>query len=68
MTAPTSHLRLGDGVPLLRNPTEAPRHPVRTAERVALLDDLCEGRGELGTWRSGKRRRVSRERPSALTS
>ena len=39
--------RLGYGVWLLPSP-----HPVRVAERVALLDQLTDGRIELGTGRS----------------
>ncbi|MFC4941880.1 LLM class flavin-dependent oxidoreductase [Pseudonocardia sp. GCM10023141] len=45
----TENIRIGHGVALLPNGFN---HPVRVAERVALLDILSNGRMELGTGRS----------------
>jgi hypothetical protein len=50
--AKTSRLRLGYGVRLLPRPYN---HPVRTAESVAVLDLLSDGRVEFGTGRSATR-------------
>jgi len=48
----TSHIRLGYGVRLMPKPYN---HPVRTAESVAVLDLLSDGRVDLGTGRSSTR-------------
>lgn len=45
----TSHIRLGHGVALLPIPFN---HPVRVAERIAVLDIMSNGRVECGTGRS----------------
>jgi alkanesulfonate monooxygenase SsuD/methylene tetrahydromethanopterin reductase-like flavin-dependent oxidoreductase (luciferase family) len=45
----TSHIRLGHGVCLLPIPFN---HPVRVAERIAVLDIMSNGRVECGTGRS----------------
>jgi alkanesulfonate monooxygenase SsuD/methylene tetrahydromethanopterin reductase-like flavin-dependent oxidoreductase (luciferase family) len=45
----TSHIRLGHGVSLLPIPFN---HPVRVAERIAVLDIMSDGRVECGTGRS----------------
>ena len=52
IAAKTSKLRLGYGVRLLPRPYN---HPVRTAESVAVLDLLSDGRVEFGTGRSATR-------------
>jgi alkanesulfonate monooxygenase SsuD/methylene tetrahydromethanopterin reductase-like flavin-dependent oxidoreductase (luciferase family) len=52
IAAKTSTLRLGYGVRLLPKPYN---HPVRTAESVAVLDLLSDGRVEFGTGRSATR-------------
>ncbi|TMA35015.1 MAG: LLM class flavin-dependent oxidoreductase [Deltaproteobacteria bacterium] len=52
IAAKTSRLRLGYGVRLLPRPYN---HPVRTAESVAVLDLLSDGRVEFGTGRSATR-------------
>ena len=43
----TSNIRIGFGVSILPN-----HHPVRIAERVAMVDQLTDGRVEFGTGRS----------------
>jgi alkanesulfonate monooxygenase SsuD/methylene tetrahydromethanopterin reductase-like flavin-dependent oxidoreductase (luciferase family) len=48
----TSKMRLGYGVRLMPKPYN---HPVRTAESVAVLDLLSDGRVEFGTGRSSTR-------------
>ncbi|HVP29668.1 MAG TPA: LLM class flavin-dependent oxidoreductase [Myxococcota bacterium] len=48
----TSRLRLGYGVRLMPQPYN---HPVRTAESVAVLDLLSDGRVDFGTGRSSTR-------------
>jgi len=48
----TSRLRLGYGVRLMPKPYN---HPVRTAESVAVLDLLSDGRVDFGTGRSATR-------------
>ena len=48
----TKNIRLGYGVRLLPKPYN---HPVRTAESVALLDLLSDGRVDFGTGRSASR-------------
>jgi alkanesulfonate monooxygenase SsuD/methylene tetrahydromethanopterin reductase-like flavin-dependent oxidoreductase (luciferase family) len=52
IAARTSRLRLGYGVRLLPRPYN---HPVRTAESVAVLDLVSDGRVEFGTGRSATR-------------
>ena len=52
LAAVTENLRLGYGVRLMPKPYN---HPVRTAESVAVLDLLSNGRVELGTGRSATR-------------
>jgi len=52
IAAKTSTLRLGYGVRLLPKPYN---HPIRTAESVAVLDLLSDGRVEFGTGRSATR-------------
>ena len=52
IAARTSRLRLGYGVRLLPKPYN---HPIRTAESVAVLDLISNGRVELGTGRSSTR-------------
>jgi alkanesulfonate monooxygenase SsuD/methylene tetrahydromethanopterin reductase-like flavin-dependent oxidoreductase (luciferase family) len=52
IAARTSKLRLGYGVRLLPKPYN---HPIRTAESVAVLDLLSDGRVEFGTGRSATR-------------
>ena len=52
IAAKTSKLRLGYGVRLLPKPYN---HPIRTAESVAVLDLLSDGRVEFGTGRSATR-------------
>ena len=52
IAAKTSKLRIGYGVRLLPRPYN---HPVRTAESVAVLDLLSDGRVEFGTGRSATR-------------
>jgi alkanesulfonate monooxygenase SsuD/methylene tetrahydromethanopterin reductase-like flavin-dependent oxidoreductase (luciferase family) len=52
IAAKTSTLRLGYGVRLMPKPYN---HPVRTAESVAVLDLLSDGRVEFGTGRSATR-------------
>jgi alkanesulfonate monooxygenase SsuD/methylene tetrahydromethanopterin reductase-like flavin-dependent oxidoreductase (luciferase family) len=46
--AKTSHIHIGSGI---FNITPPVNHPARTAERVAMLDHLSEGRFEFGTGR-----------------
>lgn len=48
LAAKTSTVHLGAAI---MNPLPAVNHPARTAERVALLDHLTEGRFEFGTGR-----------------
>jgi len=52
IAARTSKLRIGYGVRLTPKPYN---HPVRTAERVAVLDLVSDGRVEFGTGRSSTR-------------
>ena len=52
IAARTSTLRIGYGVRLTPKPYN---HPVRTAESVAMLDNLSNGRVEMGTGRSATR-------------
>jgi alkanesulfonate monooxygenase SsuD/methylene tetrahydromethanopterin reductase-like flavin-dependent oxidoreductase (luciferase family) len=52
IAARTSKLRIGFGVRLTPKPYN---HPVRTAESVAVLDLISDGRVELGTGRSATR-------------
>ncbi len=52
IAARTSRLRLGYGVRLMPKPYN---HPVRTAESVAVLDLLSDGRVDFGTGRSATR-------------
>jgi alkanesulfonate monooxygenase SsuD/methylene tetrahydromethanopterin reductase-like flavin-dependent oxidoreductase (luciferase family) len=52
VAARTSTLRIGYGVRLTPSPYN---HPVRTAESVAMLDNLSDGRVEFGTGRSATR-------------
>ena len=52
IAARTSTLRIGYGVRLTPKPYN---HPVRTAESVAMLDNLSNGRVEFGTGRSSTR-------------
>jgi alkanesulfonate monooxygenase SsuD/methylene tetrahydromethanopterin reductase-like flavin-dependent oxidoreductase (luciferase family) len=52
IAARTSRMRLGYGVRLLPKPYN---HPVRTAESVAVLDLLSDGRVDFGTGRSSTR-------------
>jgi alkanesulfonate monooxygenase SsuD/methylene tetrahydromethanopterin reductase-like flavin-dependent oxidoreductase (luciferase family) len=52
IAARTSRIRLGYGVRLMPKPYN---HPVRTAESVAVLDLLSDGRVEFGTGRSSTR-------------
>ncbi|HEV8298737.1 MAG TPA: LLM class flavin-dependent oxidoreductase, partial [Acidimicrobiales bacterium] len=49
LTQRTSTIRLGHGVTLLPG---AVNHPIRVAERAAMLDIMSEGRLEMGTGRS----------------
>ncbi|HEV8296093.1 MAG TPA: LLM class flavin-dependent oxidoreductase [Acidimicrobiales bacterium] len=52
IAAVTENIRIGYGVRLLPKPYN---HPVRTAESVAVLDLLSDGRVEFGTGRSSTR-------------
>jgi len=52
VAASTERIRIGYGVRLMPQPYN---HPVRTAESVAVLDLLSNGRVELGTGRSSTR-------------
>ena len=52
VAARTKNLRLGYGVRLTPKPYN---HPVRTAESVAVLDLVSDGRVEFGTGRSATR-------------
>ncbi len=52
IAAMTKNIRIGYGVRLLPKPYN---HPVRTAESVAVLDLLSDGRVEFGTGRSATR-------------
>ncbi|MEY4950183.1 MAG: hypothetical protein RL698_2394 [Pseudomonadota bacterium] len=52
IAARTSRIRLGYGVRLMPQPYN---HPVRTAESVAVLDLLSDGRVDFGTGRSSSR-------------
>jgi alkanesulfonate monooxygenase SsuD/methylene tetrahydromethanopterin reductase-like flavin-dependent oxidoreductase (luciferase family) len=52
IAARTKNLRLGYGVRLLPRPYN---HPIRTAESVAVLDLVSDGRVEFGTGRSSTR-------------
>ena len=52
IAALTNNIRLGYGVRLLPKPYN---HPIRTAESVAVLDLISNGRVELGTGRSSTR-------------
>ena len=51
----TENMRLGYGVRLLPKPYN---HPIRTAESVAVLDLVCDGRVEFGTGRSSTRAEI----------
>ncbi|MBM4268030.1 MAG: LLM class flavin-dependent oxidoreductase [Deltaproteobacteria bacterium] len=55
IAARTSRIRLGYGVRLLPYPYN---HPIRTAESVAVLDLISNGRVELGTGRSSTRAEI----------
>ena len=52
LAAVTNNIRLGYGVRLMPQPYN---HPIRTAESVAVLDLLSNGRVEFGTGRSATR-------------
>ncbi|MCU1460566.1 MAG: class flavin-dependent oxidoreductase [Acidimicrobiales bacterium] len=52
IAAQTQNLRIGYGVRLLPKPYN---HPIRTAESVAVLDLISDGRVEFGTGRSSTR-------------
>jgi alkanesulfonate monooxygenase SsuD/methylene tetrahydromethanopterin reductase-like flavin-dependent oxidoreductase (luciferase family) len=52
IAARTEHLRIGYGVRLMPQPYN---HPVRTAESVAVLDLISQGRVDFGTGRSATR-------------
>jgi alkanesulfonate monooxygenase SsuD/methylene tetrahydromethanopterin reductase-like flavin-dependent oxidoreductase (luciferase family) len=52
IAAQTQNIRLGYGVRLLPKPYN---HPIRTAESVAVLDLISDGRVEFGTGRSSTR-------------
>ncbi|MEY2569534.1 MAG: hypothetical protein QOE35_4063, partial [Actinomycetota bacterium] len=52
IAARTERIRLGYGVRLMPKPYN---HPVRTAESVAVLDLLSDGRVDFGTGRSSTR-------------
>jgi alkanesulfonate monooxygenase SsuD/methylene tetrahydromethanopterin reductase-like flavin-dependent oxidoreductase (luciferase family) len=52
LAAVTENIRLGYGVRLMPRPYN---HPIRTAESVAVLDLLSDGRVEFGTGRSATR-------------
>ena len=52
LAAVTDNIRLGYGVRLMPKPYN---HPIRTAESVAVLDILSDGRVEFGTGRSATR-------------
>jgi alkanesulfonate monooxygenase SsuD/methylene tetrahydromethanopterin reductase-like flavin-dependent oxidoreductase (luciferase family) len=52
LAAVTENIRLGYGVRLMPKPYN---HPIRTAESVAVLDLLSDGRVEFGTGRSATR-------------
>src|SRR5215218_1072181 len=52
IAARTERIRLGYGVRLLPKPYN---HPIRTAESVAVLDLISDGRVEFGTGRSSTR-------------
>ncbi|MGH9029676.1 MAG: LLM class flavin-dependent oxidoreductase, partial [Acidimicrobiales bacterium] len=52
VAASTERIRIGYGVRLMPQPYN---HPVRTAESVAVLDLLSDGRVDLGTGRSSTR-------------
>lgn len=52
VAAKTEHIRIGYGVRLMPKPYN---HPVRTAESVAVLDLLSNGRVDLGAGRSATR-------------
>src|SRR6187402_288515 len=52
IAAKTERMRLGYGVRLMPKPYN---HPVRTAESVAVLDLLSDGRVDFGTGRSATR-------------
>jgi alkanesulfonate monooxygenase SsuD/methylene tetrahydromethanopterin reductase-like flavin-dependent oxidoreductase (luciferase family) len=55
IAAVTKNLRIGYGVRLLPRPYN---HPVRTAESVAVLDLISDGRVEFGTGRSSTRAEI----------
>jgi alkanesulfonate monooxygenase SsuD/methylene tetrahydromethanopterin reductase-like flavin-dependent oxidoreductase (luciferase family) len=55
IAAVTQNLRIGYGVRLLPKPYN---HPVRTAESVAVLDLISDGRVEFGTGRSSSRAEI----------
>ena len=55
IAARTSTMRIGYGVRLLPKPYN---HPIRTAESVAVLDLLSDGRVEFGTGRSSTRAEI----------
>src|SRR4051794_41813582 len=52
VAARTKNIRIGYGVRLLPAPYN---HPIRTAESVAVLDLISDGRGDFGTGRSSTR-------------
>ena len=52
IAARTEHIRLGYGVRLMPQPYN---HPVRSAESIAVLDLISDGRVEVGTGRSSTR-------------
>jgi alkanesulfonate monooxygenase SsuD/methylene tetrahydromethanopterin reductase-like flavin-dependent oxidoreductase (luciferase family) len=55
IAAVTENLRIGYGVRLLPKPYN---HPIRTAESVAVLDLISDGRVEFGTGRSSSRAEI----------
>ncbi len=55
IAAVTENIRIGYGVRLLPKPYN---HPIRTAESVAVLDLLSDGRVEFGTGRSSTRAEI----------
>ena len=55
VAALTQNIRIGYGVRLLPKPYN---HPIRTAESVAVLDLLSDGRVEFGTGRSSSRAEI----------
>ena len=57
----TDRIHLGSGI---FNPLPQVNHPAKVAERVAMLDDLTEGRFEFGTGRGGAATRSSASCPT----